>query len=78
MGSEIKHKTLPVHKRIVFLLVLPVIIVGFLVSGVLIGLLSPPMESFLIGHFGANLRLASKLGVRICETHFQPASGYAS
>ena len=28
------------------------------------------MESFLVKHFEANLRLASKLGVDICDTHF--------
>ena len=58
------------HKRIIFLIILPVVIVGTAISGVLIASLSPPMESFLIGHFEANLRLASRLGVGICDTHF--------
>ncbi len=70
MRSEIENKKLPLHKRIVFWLVLPVVIVGIAISGVMIGTLSPPIESFLIEQFEANLRLASKLGVGVCDTRF--------
>lgn len=70
MNSERENKKPPIHKRIVFWFVLPVIIVGMLISGILIAYLSPVMESFLREDFAADLRLSSKLGIGVCETHF--------
>ncbi|MCF8037943.1 MAG: PAS domain S-box protein [Desulfohalobiaceae bacterium] len=61
---------LPLHKRIVFWLLLPVILVGAVISGLLIRSLSSPMESFLTEHFESNLRLASRMGLGVCDTYF--------
>ncbi len=70
MNTDRENNKLPVHKRIIFWFVIPVFFVGIVISGLLISYLSPPMESYLTGHLEANLRLASNLGLRICETHF--------
>jgi len=67
--SHISHK-LPFYRRIIFLLVLPVLVVGILIAWLLIGYLTPQMEAYLNRHFEANLRLAASLGVGVCETHF--------
>jgi PAS domain S-box-containing protein len=68
--TENAKKRLPVHKRVVFWLVLPVVIIGLLITWLLVHFLSLPVESFLDAHFKANLRLSSKLGIGICDTHF--------
>jgi two-component system cell cycle sensor histidine kinase/response regulator CckA len=70
MSPEKKRNPLPVHKRIIFWLILPVAIVGTVISGALIGYLSPSMESFLRDNLNTNLRLASELGVEICDASF--------
>ena len=64
------RKRPPIHKRIIFWIVMPVIIVALTISALLIASLSPPIDAFLEHHFDANLRLASNLGLRICETSF--------
>ena len=51
-------------------MILPVVLVGIAVSGGLIAYLSPPMIQYLEQHFQINLKLASRLGVRVCEGHF--------
>jgi len=70
MSSSTGLHKLPFYRRIIFALVLPVIVVGILIAGLLIAYLIPQMEDYLNRHFEANLRLASSLGVGICETHF--------
>lgn len=70
MHSGTNKKNLPAAKRIIFWILLPVVVIVTAISGVSIFLLSAPMESLVTENFEANLRLASKLGLRICETHF--------
>jgi two-component system, cell cycle sensor histidine kinase and response regulator CckA len=60
----------PLHKRIIFWVVVPVLIVGAAISGMLIAYLSPPITFFLERHFNANLRLATDMGMDICESSF--------
>ncbi|MDJ0780866.1 MAG: ATP-binding protein [Desulfosarcinaceae bacterium] len=60
----------PLHHRILFRLLLPIVVVGLLVSTVLVGVLSAPMKDFLTRQFDANLRLSATLGLRICEESF--------
>ena len=70
-GKENKSPAaFPFYKRIVFWLVLPVVGAGIAISAILFSFFSPPIESFLVKHFEANLRLASQRGLRICETYF--------
>lgn len=63
-------KTLQGKTRILLWIVLPVLVVGVAISILLIAYLTPPMVSFLNRHFQSHLRLASNLGMRVCETHF--------
>ncbi|MCG8336076.1 MAG: response regulator [Proteobacteria bacterium] len=65
-----EKERLSVHKRIIFWMLVPVMIVGIVVSGGLIKYLSTPMNSFLAQQFNSNLRLISDLGLRICEGNF--------
>jgi len=64
------HKHPRLYKRIVFFLLVPVIIVGITIAGLLTHYLSEPTETFLIKTFEANLRIAAKLGLGVCENHF--------
>jgi PAS domain S-box-containing protein len=66
----LNRKSLPLYKRIVFWIVMPVTIVALAISGLLIAYLSPPIDAFLTHQFDANLRLAGNLGLRICESSF--------
>ncbi len=65
-----RQKTLRGKTRILLWIVLPVLVVGGAITILLIAYLTPPMVSFLNRHFQSNLRLASNLGMRVCETHF--------
>jgi len=67
--SNESHK-LPFYQRIIFLLVLPVFVVGILIAWQLIVFFTPQMEAHLNRNFQANLRLAASLGVGVCETYF--------
>jgi two-component system cell cycle sensor histidine kinase/response regulator CckA len=58
------------HRRIIFWVVVPVLIVGTAIAGLLIAYLSPPITFFLERHFNANLRLAADMGMDICESSF--------
>ena len=57
-----KHR-MPLHHRIVFWIVVPVVVVGAGISALLIAQMSAPMVAFLGEHFEANLRLASDLAL---------------
>jgi len=70
MASQSAHKHPRLYKRIVFLLLVPGVIVGITMAGFLTNYLSEPTENYLIKNFQANLRIAAKLGLGICETHF--------
>ncbi len=70
MTEEKDNNSLPIHKRILILFLLPVTAVGIIISVLLIVYLSPPIKSFLSNQFEANLRLASDLGTKVCENHF--------
>jgi len=52
------------------MLLVPIVIVGIIIAGLLTNYLSKPTESFLIKNVEANLRIAAKLGLGVCETHF--------
>lgn len=60
----------PFYKRILFQLLLPVVIVGLLVSTLLVTYMSAPLKTYLTRQFDANLRLSSVMGLRICEESF--------
>ena len=70
MTTKHARKQPRLYKRIVFLLLVPVIIVGITIAGLLTHFLSEPTESFLVNNFEANLRIAAKMGLGVCETHF--------
>ncbi len=70
MVPKSAHKHLRLHQRIVFLLLVPVIVVGITIAAFLTTYLSEPTENYLIKNFEANLRIAAKLGLGVCETHF--------
>ena len=70
MVIEREHNQPRLYKRIVFLLLVPVVIVGISIAGILTHYLHEPTESFLIKNLEANLRIAAKLGLGVCETHF--------
>jgi len=70
MSPASKIHNLPFYRRIILWLVLPVFIVGVLITWLLIAYVSPQMMAYFDRHFDANLRLAASLGVGICETHF--------
>lgn len=70
MASSKESHKLPFYRRIIFLLVLPVLVVGILIAWLLIVYLTPQMEAYLNRHTEANLRLAASLGIGVCETHF--------
>ena len=65
-----KRDRLPIFKRIIFWIVVPVMLVAVSITALLIEFLSPPMDAFLTRQFDANLRLAAGLGLRICESSF--------
>lgn len=63
-------KQFPFYKRILFKLLLPVILVGFIISTLLVTYMSAPLETFLKRQFDASLSLSSIMGLRICEESF--------
>jgi PAS domain S-box-containing protein len=63
-------KPVPFYSRILFRLLLPILIIGIVCSTLLVAYMSSPMKDFLIRQFDANLRLASIMGLRICEERF--------
>lgn len=65
----VKNK-FPFHEGILFKLLLPVIIVGILMSTLTVSILSRPMNTFLEKQFDANLQLASSIGLQACENSF--------
>jgi PAS domain S-box-containing protein len=64
------YKPFPLHHRLLFRLLLPIFVVGILVATLSVTLTAAPMKAFLAGQFDANLRLASIMGLRICEESF--------
>lgn len=62
-----KKEKLLFRNRIILLILLPVLIVGIIISGFSISVLTPPLVSFLKKNIDANLKLASKLGITVCE-----------
>lgn len=70
MNQTSASHTLPLYRRIIFWLVLPVIFVGITITGLMVAYLSPQMESYLNRHFEADLLMAAKLGVGVCDAHF--------
>ena len=65
-----KEKAFPLRRRILFQLLLPVVLVGIVCGTLIVATLSAPMKSFLVRQFDANLRLASLMGLRICDDSF--------
>ncbi len=69
--TDLYTSIFPVHKRIIFLIMLPVIFVGIITTVLLSTYFSQPLNRFLEEQFDANLHLASRMGIDICETYFQ-------
>ena len=63
-------KPFPLHKRILFQLLVPVAIVGTVCATLLVTTLSAPMKDFLTDQFDANIKFASLMGLRVCEESF--------
>jgi len=63
-------KSLIARNRSLFLLLTPVVLVGLLCSTLLVKFASKPLERYFMQEVDANLRLASKLGLRACEDNF--------
>ncbi|MEE4241390.1 MAG: PAS domain S-box protein [Desulfopila sp.] len=65
-----KRKKIPFFKRILFKVLLPVVIIGFAVSTLLVTYMSAPLETYLKRQFDSNLQLSSMLGLQACEESF--------
>ena len=65
--KEVKKEKLPFRNRILLLILLPVLVVGIIISGFSISVLTPRLVSFLKQNIDANLELASNLGMTVCE-----------
>ena len=59
-----------IKNRILLLMLLPVLIVGFTIGGWCVLWLTPPITSFVRNRTDAELKLASSLGFEICEESF--------
>lgn len=59
-----------IFNRIIFFITIPVILTAVIISTLLIKALSPPVDQFLKDQFESNLRLASNMGQRICQSNF--------
>ncbi len=70
MNHQKKYKKPPLHKRIIFWILLPVIITSSIISVLLTTHFFPKIESHLKNQYEANLRLSSNLGLNVCDTHF--------
>ncbi len=65
--KEVKKEKLLFRNRILLLILLPVLVVGVIISGFSISYLTPPLVSFIKNNIDADLELASKLGMTVCE-----------
>jgi PAS domain S-box-containing protein len=65
--KEVKKEKLLFRNRILLLILLPVLVVGIIISGFSILYLTPPLVSFIKNNIDADLELASKLGMTVCE-----------
>jgi PAS domain S-box-containing protein len=65
--KEVKKEKLLFRNRILLLILLPVLVVGIIISGFSISYLTPPLVSFIKNNIDADLELASKLGMTVCE-----------
>jgi PAS domain S-box-containing protein len=66
----VKKERLRFRSRILLWILLPVLAVGIIISALSISYLTPPLISLLKNHIDANLKLASNLGITICENSF--------
>ena len=57
------------QNRIILLILLPVLLVGLIISALSISYLTPPILSFIQERTDAELKLASGLGLNVCENH---------
>ena len=65
-----KKDRLPfLQNRILISILLPVLAVGLIISGLSISYLTPPLFSFIQDRADAELKLASDLGLKVCENH---------
>ena len=65
-----KKYLLPIiRNRILISILLPVLGIGLIISSVLIYYLSPPLFSLIQGRIDSELKLASKMGLQICESN---------
>ena len=63
-----KDYSLPLYRRKILLsILLPVLVVGLIISTVSIHYLTPPLLSLIQDRIDSDLKLASKLGLKICE-----------
>lgn len=69
-GKRVEARKPALFRRIIFWIVVPVVFAAVLISGLLISYLTPPIDAFLKHQFDANLRLASTMGLRICQASF--------
>ncbi len=60
-------KRFPFHKRILFKLLFPVVVVGVICSTLLVRVLSSPLEDFLVRQFDANLAQTADMGLQVCQ-----------
>lgn len=58
-----------IRNRILISILLPVLGIGLLISSVLIYYLCPPLFSLIQGRIDSELKLASKMGLQICESN---------
>ena len=61
---------LPPFKRIAWSILLPVLLAGVIFSSLVIYYLTPPLTSPLEKNMDADLRLATTLGISVCETKY--------
>ncbi len=58
------------YNRIIFWIAIPILLTTVIISSLLVTALSPPIDAFLKNQFEANLRLASAMGLQICQNNF--------
>ena len=58
------------RRKILLSILLPVLVVGGALSTASVVYLTPPLTAFIQEHIDAQLKLASGLGMSICENHF--------
>ena len=64
-----KRDRSPPRKRILFAILLPVLAMGIIICFITTGLITPPVLNYIQKRIDADLTLASRMGLQICENY---------